>query len=80
MFNERTIQALFTLSYKQAKYQLPDRLPFVRFPSLDREDAMPDTTTLWSYREALRRACAVDELLAAFDNDLREHDLLVAGG
>jgi len=80
MFNERVIQALFNLSYEQAKYQLPDRLPFVRFPSLGREDTMPDTTTLWPYREALPRACAVDELFAAFDNDLREHDLLVAGG
>ena len=45
-----------------------DRLSFMRFLGLrlGLEDAVPDATTLWLYREALALAGAMENLFAAF--------------
>jgi hypothetical protein len=80
IFKAPVVQALYNLSDEQAEYQLRDRLSFMRFLGLGLEDAVPDATTLWLYREALARAGAVEELFAAFDFYLREHGLLAMGG
>jgi IS5 family transposase len=44
------------------------------------EDAVPDATTLWLYREALARDGTVETLFATFDRHLREQGLLAMGG
>jgi IS5 family transposase len=51
----------------------------MRFIGLGLEDAVPDATTLWLYREALARAGPEEELYAAFDGNLRAHGLLAMG-
>jgi IS5 family transposase len=80
IFKALVVQALYNLSDEQAEYQLRDRLSFMRFLGLGLEDAVPDATTLWLYREALAQAGAVEELFSAFDCYLREHGLLAMGG
>jgi len=80
IFKALVIQALYNLSDEQTEYQLRDRLSFMRFLGLGLEDAVPDATTLWLYREALARAGAVEALFAAFDGYLREHGFLAMGG
>ena len=80
IFKALVVQALYNLSDEQTEYQLRDRLSFMRFLSLGLEDAVPDATTLWLYREALTRAGAVEELFATFDGHLREHGFLAMGG
>lgn len=80
IFKALVVQALYNLSDEQAEYQLRDRLSFMRFLGLGLEDAVPDATTLWLYREALARAGAVEGLFAAFDLYLREHGFLAMGG
>ena len=80
IFKALVVQALYNLSDEQTEYQLRDRLSFMRFLGLGLEDAVPDATTLWLYREALARAGAVEALFGDFDFYLRERGFLAMGG
>ena len=80
IFKALVVQALYNLSDEQMEYQLRDRLSFMRFLGLGLEDAVPDASTLWLYREALARAGVVEQLFAAFDGYLRERGYLAMGG
>jgi hypothetical protein len=48
------------LSEEQIEYQVRDRLSFTRFLGLGLEDAIPDGTTLWVFREKLAQAGLVE--------------------
>jgi transposase, IS5 family len=80
MFKAIVLCALYNLSDEQVEYQLRDRLSFMRFLGLGLEDAVPDATTVWLYRERLAQAGAIEELFAAFDGHLREQGWLAMGG
>src|SRR5580692_10984060 len=80
IFKTLVVQALYNLSDEQMEYQLRDRLSFMRFLGLGLEDAVPDATTLWLYREALARDGTVETLFATFDRYLRDQGLLAMGG
>src|SRR5450755_1758946 len=80
IFKTLVVQALYNLSDEQMEYQLRDRLSFMRFLGLGLEDAVPDATTLWLYREALARDGTVETLFATFDCYLRDQGLLAMGG
>jgi IS5 family transposase len=80
MFKVLILQALYSLSDGQAEFQIRDRLSFQRFLGLDLNDAVPDVTTIWLFREHLTRAGAVDKLFTRFDDLLREKGYLAMGG
>lgn len=80
MFKAIVLCALYNLSDEQVEYQLRDRLSFMRFLGLGLEDAVPDATTVWLYRERLAQAGAIEALFAAFDGHLREQGWLAMGG
>src|ERR1700716_1634886 len=80
IFKALVLQALYNLSDDQAEYQLRDRFSFMRFLSLELEDAVPDAKTLWLYREALAKAGAVEELFDLFDGFLKNKGYLARGG
>src|ERR1700732_829600 len=80
IFKALVLQALYNLSDDQAEYQLRDRLSFMRFLGLGLEDAVPDSKTLWLYREALAKAGAVEELFDLFDGFLKDKGYLAMGG
>ena len=80
IFKALVVQSLYNLSDEQMEYQLRDRLSFMRFLGLGLEDAVPDATTLWLYREALAKAGVVEQLFATFDGYLREQGYLAKGG
>jgi hypothetical protein len=48
----------------------------MRFLGLGLADAVPDANTIWTYREALKKADAGDALFARFDAALREAGIL----
>jgi IS5 family transposase len=52
----------------------------MRFLGLGLADAVPDANTIWSFREALKRAGAVDALFARFDATLRASGYLTMDG
>jgi IS5 family transposase len=71
MFKILVLQTLYTLSDDQTEYQIRDRLSFMRFLGLALDDAVPDATTIWLFREQLTPAGAVARLFAGFDAALR---------
>lgn len=71
MFKILLLQAMHSLSDERCEYLIKDRLSFMRFLGLGLADPVPDANTIWTFREALKRAGAVQVLFARFDTTLR---------
>jgi IS5 family transposase len=80
MFQVLLLQAMHWLSDERAEYLIKDRLSFMRFLGLGLADAVPDANTIWTFREALKRANAVQALFARFDATLKAAGYLAMGG
>jgi transposase, IS5 family len=80
MFKVLLLQTMHALSDERCEYLIKDRLSFMRFLGLGLADPVPDANTIWTFREALKRAGAVDALFARFDATLREAGWLAMGG
>jgi IS5 family transposase len=80
MFKILLLQAMHGLSDERCEYLIKDRLSFMRFLGLGLADPVPDANTIWAFREALKRAGAVERLFARFDAALREAGYLAMGG
>jgi len=80
MFKVLLLQAMHTLSDERCEYLIRDRLSFMRFLGLGLADPVPDANTIWNYREALKRAGAVDRLFQRFDAALRGAGYLAMSG
>lgn len=48
----------------------------MRFPELDVSDKMPETKTIWHFRETLTTAGAADELFLVFRCHLKERGII----
>nr|WP_246046639.1 transposase [Chlorobaculum thiosulfatiphilum] len=53
MFKLLILQSLYNLSDDQMEYQITDRLSFRRFLGLKSSDKVPDSKTIWKFRETL---------------------------
>ena len=71
MFKVLIVQSLYNLSDDQTEFQIRDRLSFMRFLGLTISDTVPDSKTIWLFREQLKEAKLVKELFDQFDNFLR---------
>jgi IS5 family transposase len=80
MFKILILQAMNALSDERCEYLIKDRLSFMRFLGLGLADAVPDANTIWSFREALKKADAIDALFTRFDAALRETGFLAMSG
>jgi len=80
MFRIMVLQALYNLSDDQAEFQIQDRLSFMRFLGLGLGDRVPDSKTIWLFREHLTQAKAVENLFARFDKHLSKAGYLAMGG
>ncbi len=80
MFKILILQAMHSLSDERAEYLVKDRLSFMRFLGLSLSDAVPDANTIWTFREALKKADAVDALFHRFDEALRASGFLAMRG
>jgi IS5 family transposase len=80
MFKVLLLQAMHTLSDERCEYLIRDRLSFMRFLGLGLADPVPDANTIWTFREALKRAGAVDMLFQRFDATLRAAGYLAMSG
>ena len=67
MFKIMLLQAMHTLSDERCEYLIRDRLSFMRFLGIGLGDPVPDANTIWTFREALKRAGAVERLFQRFD-------------
>jgi IS5 family transposase len=80
MFKVLVLQTLYNLADEQVEYQIRDRLSFMRFLGLGLEDAVPDATTVWLFREALSKANLVKALFERFDGHLNARGYIARGG
>jgi len=74
------LQSLYNLSDEQTEFLIRDRLSFMRFLDLGLEDAVPDATTIWLFREALVEAGLIDKLFERFGQHLQAKGYLARGG
>src|SRR6266542_476453 len=74
------VEAVVLTSDELVKYQVRDRLSFSRFLGLAIEDSIPDSTTLWLFREKLAKAGLIEKLFDCFDQHLAAKGYMARGG
>jgi IS5 family transposase len=67
MFKVLILQSLYNLSDEQAKFQIRDRLSFMRFLDLSLGDEVPDAKTIWLFREQLTEAGVIKKGFDQFE-------------
>jgi len=80
MFKILLLQTMHTLSDERCEYLIKDRLSFMRFLGLALADTVPDANTIWTFREALKTAGAIEVLFARFDAQLKGAGYLAMSG
>ena len=73
MFKVLILQTMHSLSDE-------DRLSFMRFLGLGLADPVPDANTIWTFRETLSKAGAIEVLFRRFDQALKMSGYLAMGG
>jgi IS5 family transposase len=80
MFKVLVLQTQNNLSDERAEFYLRDRLTWMRFLGLGLGDPVPDANTIWTFREALTKAGAIERLFELFDQQLRVAGYLAMSG
>ena len=80
MFKIVMLMAWHGLSYKQAQYQINNRLDFMRFLGVELGAKLPDENTIWDFKEALRVHGLERTLFELFNATLASHDIAVSEG
>ena len=80
MFKVLILQTMHSLSDERTEYLIKDRLSFMRFLGLGLADPVPDANTIWTSREALSKAGAIEVLFRRFDQALKMSGYLAMGG
>jgi transposase, IS5 family len=80
MFKVLILQTQNNLSDERTEFYLRDRLTWMRFLGLGLGDPVPDANTIWTFREALTRAGAIERLFELFDRQLRAAGYLAMSG
>ena len=80
MFKVLVLQRYYNLSDDQTEYQILDRMSFMRFLGLGLSDKVPDSKTVWHFRERLTKAGGVEQLFAHFGAGLDAAGLLAHEG
>jgi len=80
MFKVIILQRYYNISDDQAEYQICDRLSFMRFLNLTIADDVPDSKTIWCFRERLTDIGLVEILFELFTKKLTELNLIIHEG
>ena len=80
LFKILVLQQYYELSDDRTEYQILDRLSFMRFLGLTLADQVPDSKTIWHYREKLTQKSLLDELFDHLTSRLEELALIVHKG
>ena len=74
------LQQFFGLSDDQVEYQINDRTSFQRFLRLERSGQIPDSKTLWTFRERIKKANISDDLFADAKRQIGAKGYIARGG
>ena len=80
MFKILILQRYYNLSDDQVEFQINDRLSFMRFLDLTIADDVPDSKTVWHFKEQLIDLELVEDLFLLFIGELEKIDLIVNEG
>ena len=80
MFKIIILQRLYNLSDEQTEFQLTDRLTFRRFVGLELSHKVPDTNTIWTFKEKLKATANERKLFDCFYAELEKENLIVSKG
>lgn len=80
MFKILILQSLYSLSDDQMEYQITDRLSFRRFLKLKSSDKVPDSKTIWKFRETLIEEGVIEALFARFNQALDDQCVFARTG
>lgn len=80
MFKILILQRYYNLSDDQTEYQICDRLSFMRFLKLTIADDVPDSKTIWLFKERLVDLDLVEVLFNLFKSQLESLGLIVHEG
>lgn len=80
MFKVLLLQRWHGLSDPAMEAALSDRMSFMAFAGLSLEDATPDHSTIWRFREALGRNGLIEALLSELDRQLDAQGVLIKQG
>src|SRR5208282_1999811 len=70
MFKILILQGIYNLSDDQMEYQITDRRSFMRFLKLKTSDKVPDSKTIWHFRETLITKGVIEKLFEYFNSVL----------
>jgi IS5 family transposase len=71
MFKILILQRYYNLSDDQTEYQILDRLSFMRFLELELSDKVPDSKTIWLFKETIAKSGKTEELFNTFEELLK---------
>lgn len=80
MFKILILQRYYNLSDDQVEYQINDRMSFMRFLDLTIADDIPDSRTVWAFREKITELDLVGKLFDLFLSQLESLGLIVNEG
>ena len=80
MFKILVLQQLRNLSDDGIEYQIRDRFSFMRFLGLQLEDRVPDSKTVWTFRERLKALNLVEVLFVRFHEQLAAQGYVARAG
>src|SRR5271169_5288893 len=80
MFKVLMLQAMRALSDERTEFLITGRLSSMRFLRLGLADPLAGANTIWTFREALERAGAIDAMFWRFDQALRTEGFLAMSG
>jgi len=80
MFKILILQRYYNLSDDQVEYQINDRMSFMRFLDLTISDDVPDSKTVWNFREQLVELEVIELLFERFIKELERLNLIINAG
>jgi len=80
MFKVLILQRYYNISDEQAEYQICDRLSFMRFLRLKLAGGVPDSKTIWLFRERLTELGLVADLFILFLKELERLGMVIHEG
>lgn len=80
MFKILVLQQLNNLSDDRIEYQIRDRISFMRFLDLGFEDKVPDSKTVWLFREQLKDLKLMEALFTRFHQQLAKKGYIAKAG
>jgi IS5 family transposase len=80
MFKILILQKIYNISDDQTEYQINDRLSFQRFIGIQLYNTVPDSKTIWHFREGLKEAGILDKVFNEFTKKLEVKGIITHSG